>query len=116
MRLWIFALVLPLALAACGSQSPAPEKAPRPPKTRPDNVPLAAAPDAAPPLDDCPNACTEIAVCWEEVNEGEDYHQGGWCTSECEEASPEKRRAFFTCVEKSRGDCEAMGGCQASGG
>ncbi len=115
MRLWLFALAFPLAFAACGSQSPAPEKAAPPPETRPDNVPLAAAPDAAPPLDDCANACTEIAVCWEEVNEGEDYHQGGWCTSECGEATPENRRAYFTCIEGSRADCGKMLACQPSG-
>jgi hypothetical protein len=111
MRLWLFALAFPLAFAACGSQSPAPEKAAPPPETRPDNVPLAAAPDAAPPLDDCANACTEIAVCWEEVNEGREYTQGGNCTSACGDATPDEQKAFFECVSQGRSECSKMVAC-----
>ena len=111
MRLWLFALAFPLALAACGSQSPAPEKAAPPPETRPDNVPLVAAPDAAPPPDDCANACTEIAVCWEEVNEGREYTQGGNCTSACDDATPDEQKAFFECVSQGRSECSKMVAC-----
>jgi Cys-rich protein (TIGR04453 family) len=111
MRLWLFALAFPLAFAACGSQSPAPEKAAPPPETRPDNVPLAAAPDAAPPPDDCANACTEIAVCWEEVNEGREYTQGGNCTSACDDATPDEQKAFFECVSQGRSECSKMVAC-----
>ena len=111
MRLWLFALAFPLALAACGSQSPAPEKAAPPPETRPDNLPLVAAPDAAPPPDDCANACTEIAVCWEEVNEGREYTQGGNCTSACDDATPDEQKAFFECVSQGRSECSKMVAC-----
>ncbi len=112
MRLSIFAVAVSLVLAACGSQSPAPDsaRAPTTPETRPDNVPLAAAPDAAPPPD-CASACTEIAVCWEEVNEGRDYNQGGMCTSSCEEAAPDQKKAFVECVDKGRAVCAAMAAC-----
>ncbi len=103
-------LLLAAVLAACGSQSPAPEKAAAPEK-RPENVPLVAAPDAAPPLDDCANACTEIAVCWEEVNEGREYTQGGNCTSACDDAKPEEQKAFFDCVVKGRSECSKMVEC-----
>lgn len=113
MRLSISAVAVSFVLAACGSQNPAPDtaRAPTQPETRPDNVPLAAAPDAAPPPDDCANACTEIAVCWEEVNEGREYNQGGMCTSSCEEAAPDQKKAFFECVAEGRADCAAMAAC-----
>jgi len=105
--------LLPICLlvAACGSQSPAPEKVAPPPETRPANQPLVAAPDAAPPPDDCANACTEIAVCWEEVNQGREYTQGGNCTSGCESATPEEQATFFACVARGRSACSEMIGC-----
>jgi len=109
MRLLFLAAVL---TAACGSQRSTPaSSAPPAPEQRPENVPLAAGPDAAPPPEDCADACTEIAVCWEEVNEGRDYNQGGMCTSSCEEAAPDQRKAFFECVANGRTDCAAMAAC-----
>jgi hypothetical protein len=97
-----------LLAAACGSPAPA-TTSPTPPATTKSEAPPAPPPaDAEPPLDDCANACTEIAGCWEEQNPGEDYHQGGFCVSSCEEGD---KKAFFQCVEKSRGDCAAMVGC-----
>jgi Cys-rich protein (TIGR04453 family) len=99
-------ILLLLLSAACGSPAPA--------KTAPATATTSSAPpparvaDAAPPLDDCANACTEIAVCWEEENPGRDYNQGGFCVSSCEEGD---KKAFFQCVEKGRGDCAAMVQC-----
>ena len=105
--------LLPICLfvAACGSQSPAPEKSAPPPEARPANQPLVTAPDAAPPPADCASACTEIAVCWEEVNPGREYTQGGNCTSGCESATPEEQKAFLDCVVSGRSECSKMASC-----
>lgn len=100
-----------LLALACGSQSPAPERAATPSETRPADQPLIAAPDAAPPPADCANACTEIAVCWEEVNEGREYTQGGNCTSACDSATPDQQAAFFDCVVRGRAECAKMVAC-----
>jgi Cys-rich protein (TIGR04453 family) len=111
------ALLIPILLAAaCGSSTApastaaAPSAASSQPATTPPPAPPPAA-DAEAPLDDCANACTEIAGCWEEQNPGRDYNQGGFCVSECEEHKPEEKKAFFECVEKGRADCEAMVAC-----
>lgn len=103
------ALLLAL-LAACGSQSQAPAKA-APPAAAPTAGGQPVPADAAPPLDDCADACTEIAVCWEAENPGREYSQGGNCTSACESGTPEEKKSFFDCVTKSGDDCAAMVGC-----
>ena len=103
--------VLTAVLAACGSRSPAPEEAAPPAESRPAAAPQAAAADAAPPPDDCANACTEIAVCWEEVNEGREYTQGGSCTAGCGDAPPAEQKAFFECVARGRAECAKMVEC-----
>ena len=103
--------ILLLFVAGCGSQSPAPDRAAPAPETRPASEPLLAAPDAAPPPDDCATACTEIAVCWEEVNDGREYTQGGMCSSGCESAAPDELARFFDCVAEGRSDCAKMAGC-----
>jgi len=106
MRALLMAILL---AAACGNPAPATTATPPAAATTSSSQPPAPPPaDAAPPLDDCANACTEIAVCWEEQNPGEDYNQGGFCVSSCEEGD---KKAFFQCVEKSRGDCEKMVAC-----
>ncbi len=105
------ALLLPLLVAAaCGS--PAPAKSATPPATATSSQTAPPSPaDAAPPLADCAEACTQIAVCWEEQNPGQDYNQGGFCVSECEERAPDKKKAFFECVEKNGAECAAMLSC-----
>jgi hypothetical protein len=97
------ALLLFLLAAACGGRASA---------TGPAPVEEAAAPppDAAPPLDDCADACTEIAVCYEEVYQRE-YNQGGNCTVACEGQLPEEREAFFACVAGTSDRCTAMVEC-----
>ncbi|HEU5056712.1 MAG TPA: hypothetical protein VFU21_09300 [Kofleriaceae bacterium] len=104
-------LLLAAALAACGSQSPPPGKAAPPTESRPAGAPQAAAADASPLPDDCANACTEIAVCWEEVNEGREYTQGGDCTAACGDAPPDEQKAFFECVARGRAECSKMVQC-----
>jgi hypothetical protein len=104
-------LLLAALLAACGSQSPAPETAAPPPESRPTDAPQASAADASPPPDDCANACTEIAVCWEEVNEGREYTQGGSCTAACGDAPLDQQKAFFECVARGRAECSKMVEC-----
>jgi Cys-rich protein (TIGR04453 family) len=101
-----------LATAACGNQSPTPDR-PAPASTAPPSSQAPARPpaDAAPPLEDCAEACTEIAVCWEEENPGREYNQGGNCTSACESSTPEEKKAFFGCVEKGRSECAKMVAC-----
>ncbi len=113
MRLLVFALAL---MSGCGGQSPSSEPttpAPAPAAASPqDKTPAPAADSAseAPP-EDCANACTEIAVCWEEVNEGREYNQGGNCTSGCESGTPDEQKAFFQCVVAGRAECAKMLEC-----
>ena len=111
MRLLVFALAL---ISGCGGQSPSSEPeapAPAPAAAQGQTPAPAAASDDEPPPADCDNACTEIAVCWESVNEGSDYHQGGECTSDCGSKSPEEQTKFFDCVVKTRSECEKMLEC-----
>ncbi len=106
-------LVALLVAAACSS--PAPAKTATPTATtdsKPPPAPPQPTADAATPLADCAEACTRIAGCWEEQNPGEDYHQGGFCVSECEAHTPEQKKTFFECVEKNGGECAAMLSCE----
>ena len=68
------------------------------------------APDADLLPEDCATACTEIAVCHEEVYETE-YSQGGYCTLTCEERGADEKQVFFRCVAESRDACARMVAC-----
>ena len=113
--LLVFALAL---MSGCGGRSPDPETSSPAPaaaseKPAPPDAPPAAASESqseAPP-EDCAYACTEIAVCWEEENEGREYTQGGSCTSGCEQATPDEQKAFFQCVVDGRSECSKMVAC-----
>jgi len=37
---------------------------------------------------DCAEACTNYAVCWEQVHKGEDFRGGFRCTASCEHMAP----------------------------
>jgi len=109
MRAFLTAILL---AAACGNPAPATTATPPAAATTSSSQPPAPPPaDAEPPLDDCANACTEIAGCWEEENPGREYNQGGNCVSACEGGTPEEKKGFFQCVEKGRGDCAKMVEC-----
>lgn len=114
MRPTLIALVSVLVLAppllpACGSSSPAlstPAAASEPaPAAPPADDPASASPGVA----TCEDACTEYAVCSEEIHGGE-FHGGGACVSDCEERSPEEQAAYFACISAADG-CTATLGC-----
>lgn len=77
---------------------------------QPVSEPQRTAADAGPLPEDCATACTEIAVCHEEVHEKE-YGEGGYCTHICEERGPDGQLAFFRCVAASRDACARMVEC-----
>jgi tetratricopeptide (TPR) repeat protein len=58
----------------------------------------------------CDEACTSVAICWEEVWGGT-YRGGTECTNRCEEKSPPARAAFFRCVDHPT-NCKAMLNCE----
>ena len=87
-----------LILAACGGGSksaPAPAPAPAP-----------AAVPAAPSEATCDDACTDFAMCHEEVYGG-DFWGGGECIDRCEEA----HETFLACIAAAAADCNATLKC-----
>jgi|GEM_PF-3316465 len=58
--------------------------------------------------DRCAEACTSIAVCWEEVNGG-DYRGGMVCTRRCDERTDKGQ--FLRCVTRAK-NCKVMLGCE----
>jgi hypothetical protein len=95
----IRALALLAVLVGCASSKPAakPTAAPAPESemgTQGD----------APPAS-CDEACTEYAICYEEVYGGE-YTGGSACVEECEQ----DEQAYFTCIANAA-DCQATVAC-----
>lgn len=103
-------LLLAVLALGCGTSAGS-SPSPTPPSIRPaviEHQPVA--PDAAPLPPDCATACTEIAVCHEEVYEKE-YGEGGYCTVVCEERTPAEKEAFLRCVADSRDACARVVEC-----
>jgi hypothetical protein len=102
-RSTLLLVVVCALLAGCGSSSPAPAPA----------KPSAPAADDASPktpaITNCEDACTEYAMCAEEVY-GEEFTHGGACVSACEERAPEEQVAYFTCLGDAE-TCTAMVDC-----
>ncbi len=121
MRLLAIALLLgSAAIASCGGRSGS-TVAPSLQRDGTDAAPTAveAAPaessdagtgDEEEPATACANWCTQIAVCWEEVNDAE-YNHGGICTVDCTDKADADRRAFGRCVTGHADDCPAMLSC-----
>jgi hypothetical protein len=97
------ALVLALALApGCGSKTPAPAD---PEKAEPAEPAEPTEPVAEPFT--CVDACTEYAVCYEEMNGDGAFSEGGACVSSCFE--DEDQESYFACIRSE--DCTAMFDC-----
>lgn len=108
---WLAVTAL-LVVVGCGGgkAAPTPAAAPAPapaPAATADPASTAPAPAAeADGPETCDDACTEIAVCYEEIYGG-DYRGGGACVDSCEERTDTDRAAYFACIGRTT-DCEAM--------
>jgi hypothetical protein len=88
-------LALALGLAACGSSPPPKRPDPRPPG------PIAAA--------TCDDACTQYAVCYEQVY-SKDYSGGGECVTSCEEMAEADKSQYIAEWTDSGADCAKLMG------
>lgn len=126
MRLRAIALLFSAAaIASCGGgqsgstaapslqrdrTAPPTDAAPTPVEAAPAESSDAGTGDEEEPGTACANWCTQIAVCWEEVNDAE-YNHGGICTVDCTDKTEGDRRAFGRCVTSHADDCAAMLRC-----
>jgi hypothetical protein len=97
-------LALVLGLAACGSSPP-----PKRPDPRPPGPGSAATPTEPASAATCDDACTQYAVCYEQVY-SKDYSGGGECVTSCEEMAEADRSQYIAEWTDSGADCATLMG------
>ena len=94
-------VLVAMVVAACGSSPPPKRPDPRPPGPGSGATPTAAA--------TCDDACTQYAVCYEQVY-AKDYSGGGECVTSCDEMAEPDKTQYIAEWTASDADCAKLMG------